>query len=266
MWKWSMAAVVVVCLCQGRAAALELKNVRSTYGPVGAVRTDAKILPGDFIFMMYDIEGLKVDAKTRKASFVTVVKLLDKSNKVLFQRETPMELLVTLGGNRVPGDLNVIIPAQQKPGSYKVKLEVEDRNAKQTKTYEYPFEVVEPTFGTIAVTAAAIGVPGQQYVAQFALVNLKLDDKKKPKAEIKLRVLDDKGDDLSMPLVQLLPRDLPSEVDLSVQNFVPLPFPIYLNRPGRFILAIDAEDKLGKRKTSLRIPLTVLDLGQFGGK
>jgi hypothetical protein len=264
--KWLTAAVVVACLCQGRASALELKNVRSTYGPMGAVRDDAKILPGDFIFMMYDIEGLKVDAKARKASFVTVVELVDKGNKVLFQRETPMELLVTLGGNRVPGDLNVIIPFQQKPGNYKIRLKVEDRNAKQTKTHEYPFEVVEPGFGTIAVTAPAIGVPGQQYVAQFALVNLKLDDKKKPKAEIKLRVLDDKGEDLSLPMVQLLPRDLPSEIDITQQNVVPLPFPIYLNRPGRFVLAIDAEDKLGKRQIKLRIPLTVLDLGQFGGK
>src|SRR4029079_6173962 len=109
---------------------LEIKNLRSTYGPLGAVREDAKIIPGDFIFMMYDIEGLKVDTKARKASFVTTVELLDKGGKVLFQRETPMELLVTLGGNRVPGDLNVIIPSQQKPGNYKVRLKVEDRNAK----------------------------------------------------------------------------------------------------------------------------------------
>lgn len=239
--------------------------MRSTYGPFGAVRTDAKILPGDFIFMMYDVEGLKVDAKSRKASLVTIVQLVDSNDVIQFQKENPMDVQVTLGGDRVPGELNLIIPSQQKPGKYKVKLKVTDRAAKETKTYEYSFEVVAPTFGIIAVAAPAIGLPGDVYIARFALVNLKLD-KKMPKAEVNLRVLDENGKDLSLPLIQLLPRDLPSEIDITKQNFVPMPFPIYLNRPGRFILAIEAEDKNAKLQAKLRIPVTVMDLGQVLSK
>lgn len=268
MSKWWAAAVIAVTAASMwpvRAAALEIKNIRATHGPFGAVRTDAKIIPGDFIFMMYDIEGLKVDPKTRKASVATIVQLVDKNDVVQFMKENPLDVQVTLGGERVPGELQLIIPSQQKPGKYKVKLKVTDRAAKETKTYEHPFEVLQPTFGMIAVAAPAIGLPGDVYVARFALVNLKLMDKK-PKAEVKLRVLDEDGKDLSLPLVQLLPRDLPSEIDIVKQNFVPMPFPIYLNRPGRFTLAIDAEDKNGKMKASVRIPLTVLDLGQVGSK
>lgn len=260
MTRWWVVALVAASLCPARAWSLELKNVRPTHGPFGAVRTDAKILPGDFIFMMYDVEGLKVDPKTRKASLVTIVQLADSNDVIQFQKENPMDVQVTLGGDRVPGELNLIIPSEQKPGKYKVKLKVTDRAAKETKTYEFPFEVVAPTFGIIAVAAPAIGLPGDVYVARFALVNLKLENKK-PKAEIKLRVLDENGKDLSLPLTQTLPDDLPREIDITKQNFVPMPFPIYLNRSGKFILAIDAEDKHGKRQATLRIPLTVMEIG-----
>ncbi len=262
-----MAALVLAVGFPGQAWSLELKNVRPIYGPLGTVRTDAKFLPGDFIYMTYDIEELKVDVKTRKASLVTIVEFLDNKNTVQFQRETPMEVVLSLGGDRVPGELNLLIQTQQSPGKYKVRLRVTDRLAKQSKSYEYPFEVIAPSFGIIGVLSPAIGVPGQRAHVQFALVNMKLDAKKLPKVEVTMRVLDDEGKALSLPLKQLLPRDLPEEVkSLEKENFVPLLFPIYLNRPGRFTLAIDAFDQLATRKTELRVPLTVLDLSKFGGK
>ncbi|MBM4067487.1 MAG: hypothetical protein FJ271_00875 [Planctomycetes bacterium] len=265
MTKWWAAALVAACLSPVPARALEIKNMRSTYGAFGAVRTDARILPGDLIALMYDIEGLKVDPKTRKASLLTIMQLVDSADVIHFTRENPMDVQVTLGGDRVPGELRLIIPPQQKPGKYKVKLKVTDRAAKETKLHEYPFEVMPPAFGFIGVKAPAVGLPGDIYLAEFALVNFKLDNKK-PKAEIHLRVLDDSGKDLSLPLLQQLPRDLPPDSDLTKQNFVPMPFPIYLNRPGRFILAIDAEDKNAKLQAKLRIPFTVMDLGQASSK
>ena len=73
------------------AQALELKNFRPCYAPVpfGANRTDAKCLPGDFIFLTYDIEGLKFDDKTGKASFVTILELFDSKANLVFNKEDP---------------------------------------------------------------------------------------------------------------------------------------------------------------------------------
>ena len=63
-----------------------------------------------------------------------------------------------------------------------------------------------------------------------------------------------------------LPRDMPEGIDLTQANFVPLQYPIYLNRPGRFTIDIQASDKYGNKKASLRYPVTVIDVNSFVGK
>mgnify|MGYP001796383315 CR=1 FL=1 len=69
------------------------------------------------------------------------------------------------------------------------------------------------------------------------------------------------------PAVKIvLPRDMPQGTDLTEANFVPLTYPIFLNRPGRFTVEIQAHDKLGNRKAELRYPVNVLDVNSFTGK
>jgi hypothetical protein len=268
MWKVPFA-LALVCILPGLARAVELKNVRSTYGPLGAHRADNKMLPGDFVYLMYDIEDLQVDPKTFKASYFTVLELVDSQNKVLFRKESPTEVFLGLGGNRVPGDASVITDPKQAPGDYKLKLTVTDRKSKMKKNHEYAFKIIAPTFGIVGTQAAAIGVSGQTvpYIARFALANMTLDAKKKlPNVVIIMSMEDDSGAKVTQPVKQVLPRDLPEGVDLSKENFAVLEFPVFLNRPGRFTMVIDAEDKAGARKASVRIPLTVLDLSKLSGK
>src|SRR5262249_39707346 len=129
MWTRVLLAASLLCVICSSGPALELKNVRPSYGPIGATRTDVKCLPKDTLFINYDIDGLKFDAKTGKARYTTILELIDGSNKVIYRKDTPNEVIPQLGGTRMPGDLFVVMGRDQKPGKYSVRLTVDDKLA-----------------------------------------------------------------------------------------------------------------------------------------
>jgi len=266
MWKIAVGALALIGLIAGAGSALELKNVRPSFGPLGATRVDLKCLPGDVLFINYEIDGLTFDDKSGKANYVTILELIDNNNKVAFSKNTNNEVLSHLGGNRMPGDLHVIMGGKQPPGKYHVRLTVQDKLAKESKSFVYPFELVPEKFGMVGVTAQAVGFPGQHYMAGYALVNMKLDDKGLPiNVEVTHRILDKGGSAaVARPVTYSFPRDLPDDVDLKKANFHLMQFPVYLNRPGQFQVEIIAVDKAANKKVELRYPLTVLDFS--GGK
>lgn len=262
MAKYLSVALALLCGLPGVASALELKNIRPCYGlPLGAPRADAKCIPGDILFITYDIEGLSFDSKTGKANYVTTLELLDSKNKTVFEKKTPNETSPQLGGSRMPGDLHIITGRTLAPGKYNIRLTVNDRIANASKAFVYPFELLPQGFGFVGVTAPGVGFPGQNYVAQFALVDMALDKNKQPLVDIMMRVLDETGaNQLTKPIYSSFPRDLPEEVNLEKENFIPLQFPIYLNRPGSFMIEVNAADKLSKKTIQLRYPLKVIEV------
>lgn len=265
--KHSILALALVSLLPGWADALEIKNPRLTHGPLGATRTDTNFLPGDYLFMSFDIDGLTFDPKTGKASYQTVLELYDSKNKKIFSKDTPNEVSAMLGGTRLPGDLHVIMGRDQAPGKYVIRLIVTDKLTKELKYFDYRFDLLPQSFGLVGVTAPAIGFPGQHYLASFALVDMGLDANKKPNVEVVMKVLDEAGTTpLAKPIYTILPKDLPDEIDLKKENFVPMQFPIYLNRPGRFVIEVDAVDKTNSKRSKLRYTLNVIDISSVTGK
>ncbi len=266
MWKRCLPLLALLALPAG-ADAIDIKNFRPCYAPVylGTERKGDKLLPGDVLFATYDIVGLKSDPKTGKASFVTVVELFDAGATPLFPaKETPSEVAFHLGGGRIPSDLHVQMGRNQKPGKYRMRLTVLDRLANEQKSFIHQFELMPPTFGIGAVVAPSIGFSGLPYATEFALFDLTLDAQKKPNVEVVMQVLDDSGKPVSPPVTSTLPNDLPVGADLQTENFVPIRYPIFLNRPGRFTIDIYAKDHVGKKEARLTYPLTVLDMS--GGK
>lgn len=259
-------AVLALALCPAWSEALEIKNVRPRFGPYGALRTDLKAQPGDIIFLSYDLEGLGVDPKSGKASYVTNLALMDAADKQLFSKDTPVDLILQLGGTRVPGDLYISTGPKQAPGKYTIRLTVTDKVSKDIKAIKYEFELVPEAFGFVGVTAPALGLPGQNYVANFGLVNMALDPKKQPSVEVKMSVLDSQGTAVARPVFISLPKDLPADIDVQKENFVPLTYPVYLNRPGQFTIEITATDGVGKKEAKVRYGLTVLDLATLSTK
>ncbi len=276
MGKKSIFALVLVSLLPGLSSALEIKNLKLTYGPLGAPRTVNKFLPGDIIFMTFDIEGLSFNQVTGKASYETELELWNpvaikkdgtKGPEVVFSKKTPAEVPALLGGTRLPGDLHMIMGTDQKAGKYIVRLIVRDKlNGKQTY-FDHPFDLLDQGFGLVGVTAPAIGFYGQHYACGFALVNMTLDPTtNKPNVDITMRVLDPNGTALTKPINTYLPADLPKEVNLAKENFLPMQFPIFLNRSGRYQIEIEATDKNAKQTTRLRYNLTVVDVDSIAGR
>lgn len=252
-------AVFALGLLPNLCEAVEIKNIRPCYAPFGATRLEPKCLPGDVLFLTYDIENLTL--KDGKASYITILELLDDKGKSIFKEETKNNVVPQLGGARMPGDLHVIMGPAQAPGRYSIKLTVHDTLANDAKAFSYPFDVLPPRFGFVGVSAPAVGFPGQHYVTGFALVNLALDAKKAANAEITIRIFDDKDKTKAISEVKmLLPRDMPENTDLEKANFVPLTYPVYLNRVGRYTVEVAAHDKHGNARAELRYPLTVVDV------
>lgn len=270
--RQSLAALVVLCMAPGLAPALEIKNVRPSFGPMGARRTETKFLPGDVLWINYDIDGLTFDKNTGKASYETKLEFLKGNGEVLFERKTPNEVTAQLGGTRMPGDLHVIMGQNLDPGKYTVKLTVTDRLAKESKAVIYPIEVLPAAFGFVGVMAPAVGLPGQHYLAEVSLVGWGVDKtSKKPNVEITFRVLDQNEKPVARESKIILPDDIPAGVDIDKVQHVPLPYPLYLNRTGQFYIDIVAIDKNAKNaknaQIQMRYPLTVLDIGAItGGK
>jgi hypothetical protein len=259
-----LLAGLMLCSVPLGANALELKNIRPSYGPLGAARSDVKCVPGDSLFMTYDIEGLRIHDKTGRANYTTKLELYDTTGQVAFQKDTPNDVALPLGGTRMPGDLIVFLGSNQKPGKHKIRLAVTDHLAKETKSFEYPFDVIAPEFSFVGVSAKTVGFPSENYATTFAIVNMTLDAKKQPSVDIAMRVYDESGKKPVAPqILSSLPKDLPDEIDLKKENFVPMQFPIYLNRAGRFVVEVLAYDKATKKTIQLRYPLTVLDTATF---
>jgi hypothetical protein len=264
-----LAALLFIVFLPGSAPALEIKNLRPCYGPFGATRYDAKCLPGDVLFMTYDIEGLTTD-KDGKVSYETILELLDVSDpdpkkaKVLFKTPTANEMIPALGGKRMPGDLHVKMGAKQAAGKYAVRLTITDKFDKNENTkykaIRYDFAVIQETFGLIQVSAPTVGFPGLPYETSFGLVNMKLDKKNQPDVVLTISILDEKKKAVAEPEKIVFPRDMPAGTDLTKFNLVPWRYPLYLNRPGRFTVEVLANDKIGNTTYELRYPLTVLDL------
>ena len=229
--------------------------------------------------MTFDIDGLSFNQSTGKASYETTLELwssggVDKNGvkvdpKVVFNKTTPAEVPALMGGStRLPGDLHMIMGTKQAPGRYTLRLIVKDLTSKSQTYYDHPFNLLPQGFGLVGVTAPAIGFYGQHYSCGFALVNMGGLDEKipgKPNVDIVMRILDQNGKDLMNPIKTFLPADLPKDkdgkdIDLNKENFLPMQFPIFLNRPGRFIVEIEAVDKIAKQQAKLRYNLTVVDV------
>jgi hypothetical protein len=269
MWKVPAAACVVLSLLAAPANALELKSLRAVYGPFGPARADSKFLPGDVLHVSFDILGVKVDAKTGMAKYNIAMELLDSKGAMNFTRNKNNDVPLGLGGSQLPGFAEVLIGTDQAPGKYTLKVRVKDLVSKETKEISYPFEIEPESFGFVRLFAPEAGFTGQTYQANFAVIGMGRDAKKKPNVSLRTRVLDEAGKEAhAQPMTIEIPKDLHEDLipKIDMLPFIPLEFPLFLNRPGRFTIEVEGTDNISKKTAKLRFPLVVLDPGTIGGK
>jgi hypothetical protein len=258
MRKLSALALIAVALCCGDARAVDIKNVRATYGPFGAVRPDNKVLPGDVFRFTFDIVDITVDPKYGATKYTMKLEVIDPAGKEVYKESANKGLLLGLGGKVVPEDAHVVLGADLNPGTYTARVTITDPGNKTEKKLDQKIEVLKKDFGFIHVMAPSVGFKGQDYGVSYKLVGMSRDNKKIPRITVSMRVLDESGTPTStQPIVNKIPDDLP-EVNIK-QDFISLYTPIFLNRTGRFTVEIKADDDLSKKTDTLKYTLTVLD-------
>jgi hypothetical protein len=268
MWA-TLALATALNLAPAQSGSLQLKNDRVTYGILGQERKDSKILGGDVIIVAFDIEGLKV-REDGLVKYSMSLEVINKDGKSQFRQDPQdLEAYNALGTGRVPAFAQVFIGNDQPEGEYTLKVTVKDRTADKSDTLVRKFEVLTRRFGFIQVgltyeavrdssqPAPPIGVPGQTFLFNFAVVGFELDKARKdqPNIDASLRILDETGKPtLAKPFFGQA-----NEVEAIFKKGIPMKFIISLNRPGKFKLELKATDKVSGKSAELVLDLNVIE-------
>jgi len=244
---------------------LELKNVRTTYGVLGQERKDDKYMPGDVMYIAFDIEGLKV-ANDGRVLYAMGMELAKKGKaKPEFKRDPQdLEAFNNLGGSTLPAFALSVIGQDTQPGDYTLKITVKDRSSKAEKTLAKTFEVVKPTFSFVQVRLTTVhgepvpplAVPGQRIYVHYALVGFDLGKDKLPNVTFELVLLDSEGK-------PTLPRSFKGDIKDDLKGSPGLmpfrPTPLELNRAGKFVIQLKAKDNVTGKTTEQKLDLTVVE-------
>ena len=265
MWT-TLALLATLGSVAADSGELTLKNIRATYGFLGAQRHDNQLLPGDSYFLAFDIEGLSVE-EDGKIKYSMAMEVTDSKNKVIYARDpNALEAYNSLGGTRTEGMTYVDVGFNQPPGEYTVNLTVTDSKTKAAQSFKRKFEVLPKSFGLARfmtsydgagrIPAPSSGVVGQFLYVNFAAIGFEKNAKREPDVRLQMRVLDESGKaTVEKPLVGDTRREEVGENIVAI----PMSFALALNRPGKFTIELEGTDRLGKKTAKLSIPLIVTE-------
>jgi hypothetical protein len=247
---------------------ISLSGARVTYGELGTPRADLRFLPGDVVFVGFDIDGIKAD-ETGMVKYSMGMEVVDKNGAPIFKQE-PLERtdFILLGGTRLPVRVYVNIGPEQAPGTYTCKVTVIDQASKATKSIEQKFDVLPKGFGVVQVTTTSdrrgeiptppLGVAGQQIYLQFMIIGFTRDAKtKQPNVSVECAVFTKDGTvALTKPVVRTFDRNVGPD-----EGGIPWHFDLPLNRVGEFTVELKSEDKVSKASSKVVIPIKVVANG-----
>jgi len=266
----ALATLVSLAPAQG-SDDLKLSNVRSTYGMLGAPRTDTKLVPGDWFWLTFDIENMYIDPETGRSQYSMGMEILDaQGNRKFGKKPQDVEAVNFFGGSSVPASAHVEIGSDTDPGEYTMVITVTDRGAKPNKsaTLKRSYTVLPKGFGIVRVSttldsagtipAPSTGTAGQFYHFNFYTVGFersKSSPDREPSISYEMTILDDKGKPtLTKPIAGEAGKDVPASLKV-----VPMQLILNLNRPGKFTMTLKATDNISKKKAEVSFPLTVLE-------
>jgi hypothetical protein len=260
MWT-TLALVTALSQAPGQTEALNLSKQHLTQGVLGAARASDQLLPGDWLYIAFDIENVKVE-KDGKVRYSMGMDVVDGAGKTWF-REEPRDLVAynSLGGRSLPAIARVEVGLDMPPGQYTVRVQVTDLATKAKKTLQQPFTVLPKRFGLVRLQLTTdhdglfpvppLGVPGQPVVVNFAVVGFERDRvKKQPNVTVEMRVESEKN-------APTFTGEFNQDVNVPA---VPMQFLLNLNRPGKFTVKLRATDQITKKTEELSFPLTVMEL------
>jgi hypothetical protein len=265
MWT-TLALAVALGSALGQSDQISISNVRATYGILGGVRPDNRLLPGDTYFLSFDINGLKVD-KAGKVAYSMGMEVTNSKGKVIYGREPQkLEQFISLGGSRMPVFTWVDANINQEPGEYTITVSVADRVTNKRQSLTRKFETLPKDFGLVRLmttydpdghqSAPPMGVAGQRLYINFFAVGFERDPKRKqPDVAVEMRVLDEDG---KPTVADPFEGGVSDKVAQDVLG-IPMSFTLDLNRPGKFTVLLNATDRVSKKTSKLSLPITVIE-------
>jgi hypothetical protein len=261
MWT-TVVMAAALGLAPAEGGELTLSNVRFTRGILGPVRPTPQVLPGDNLFLCFDIEGVAVSDEG-KVRYGIGLEVTDPQGKTAFKRDPgKQEITATLGGKSVPAFVNLNVGLQQPPGQYTLTATVHDLAGGGKQTLTRTVEVLPKDFGLVQLSTSAdaeglLPVPspgvGQGLWLHAGVVGFERDAGKQPNVTVALRILDESGKPtLSRPLTGTVNKGVPED-----HIVLPLQYPVLLNRAGTFTVELTATDQVSGKKSVVSFPLTV---------
>ena len=241
-----------------------------TVGELGPPRPSSKLLPGDILFIGYDITGLTIEPDGL-AKYKMSMEVKDADGKSIFKQD-PRELndFVPLRGNSIPARAFVTIGLDQDPGNYTCKVTVEDPKTKAKDTLTTKFEVTKREYGIVAVYTTLRPEGG----------NLRPDHRRpsarpssstsasRPSSAIRRpsnrtstssfrfstrRATARSASRASMTRTTSRPSRWTKRKARSTMHF-----PLFMSRPGKFTAKITATDKVANKTATYELPVTIL--------
>ena len=260
--RFAVTLALTATLAFAQAGNLALTNVRATYGLLGPARADLRVLPGDVLWLEFDVEGVTV-AEDGKVQYSMSLEAVDSQGKVIFkQKPTDLETLASLGGKGLPAQAHLDVGLDQPAGEYTAKVTVVDRVSKQSQSFTQKLQVLPADFGIVQLKATCdpdgivpVGLvcTGESVWINLAVVGFGRDPAKQPNLEFQMRVLDEAGKPtLAKPDSGVINQDVPTSDKLVGAQFL-----VSANRPGKFVVELKATDKVAGKSASASFPLTV---------
>jgi hypothetical protein len=260
----SFVSLFVLALL-GQAGGPEIVNLRATYGHLGAPRPKgAGVLPGDIAHFSFEIKNLKPDTKGRVHYSIGIV-ITDEKGKVFYEQKPYNAFAQTyFGGDLLAAAAHIEVPLDTKASGMSWKATVTDRTANKSTTLTGKGNVLPADFGLVRVGTfadidsriphAPVGVVGSELYLGFGVVGFGRGADKQPNIKVSLSIRDEKGQlTTAKPLTGQVNKDIAADV-----RFIPLNFAMTLDRAGRYMLELIAEDQVSGKTSTVNFPLRIL--------
>lgn len=243
---------------------LSVSDVQFTYGYLGPKRDSDNYLPGEKVFVSYNINNMKLNANGR-ANFSISMEIYSPEGDL--KRKFPPSIKAAtnyFGGSSLPAVATGNIPLDIPPGTYKIKVSIVDRSTMEETSFVVNPKVLPKDFGIIHLEpsldgegkapASTVGVIGESLFVNFAVVGFTRKDGQ-PDISATLRILDENGK-------ATMPHPLSGRANAGVQEeiqILPLQFAVTQNRVGSFTIELKAKDELTGKESTVRFPVRVVE-------
>src|SRR5262245_27203459 len=128
-------AVLLLAVPSVATAKVEIRDIQASHGQLGPERKSTEYISGDQVFFRLTLAGVRTDADGRMRSEMRLT-VTDAKGKVVVKVESPLQQVVGLGGDTVPGSASFNLSEELPPGKYEMTVEFTDLLAKESASFK----------------------------------------------------------------------------------------------------------------------------------